>query len=349
MKIRLKKSIVIILILAIVISLGFYGFFFLYKYMVVNKIQDEPLPTETVLEAEPEETYVEDKEIIISLRQEEKSCLYSGMIDSDGLCVGEGHYELENENGTTCVFDGESYNQHFYTGNIENFPINYGNSSLKYVSYYSGELRKGKPYGEGTLIVRGTGGSDFTYTGSWVNGKYNGYGELIYSDPNMMEYKGNFKFGNFRPSFIELIDALCSPGTFEMSEGAREYLIENEEQILAHSNIEELHMGSGFNYDSYKLTGENPDNRCFNTSMYIVQAIEYPEEVFGIQFTEILGYAEGGNRVYYGYYFGGCDGLSEGDKIRFTAYPIGYGPYNESVVGDQKAIRFVAYDISAIQ
>ena len=349
MKNKLKKSIVIVLIIATVISIGFYGFSFLYKDASAGEVQDESSSTENVLETEQTETYVESKEIIVSILQEEKACLYSGMIDSSGSCVGEGHYEVENENGTTCVFDGESYNQHFYTGNIENYPINYGNSNVKYVSYYSGELRKGKPYGKGTLVVSGTGGSDFTYTGSWLNGKYSGYGELVYSDPNMMEYKGNFKQGSFKPTFIELIDALCSPGTFEMSEGAREYLVENEEQFLDSSNTDNLYMGNGFNYDSYKLTGENPDNKCFNTSMCIVQAIEYPEEIFGIKFTEILGYAESGNMVYYGYYFGDSEGLSEGDRIRFTAYPIGYGPYNESYAGDQKAIRFVAYDISSPQ
>ena len=348
MKKEIKKSIVIILIFATVISLGFYGFFFLYRNASGDKIQDAPSPAENISETEPIETYVENKEIDIYLLNTKKTCLYTGALDEDESCKGEGHYEIENNDGTVCIFDGESYSHHLYTGVVENFPIYYGNSNLKYVSYYSGQLQKGKPHGEGTLVVSGTGGSDFTYTGSWVDGKYNGYGELIYSDPNLMECKGNFRQGSFRPSFIELIDALCSPGTFEMSEGAREYLIENEEQLLDNSKIENLYMGSGFDYDTYKLNGENPDNRCFKTSIHIVQAIEYPKETFGIQFTEILGYADAGNRVYYGYYFGESDGLSEGDEIRLTAYPIGYGPYNESVAGDQKALRFVAYDISIV-
>ena len=331
---KLKKIIVIVLIIATVLSLCSAAIIYFMRKASTSSASP-------AAEAQSG-NYVENKEIDIYLLKTKKNCLYTGMLDSTGTPEGEGHYEIENDDGSICSFDGESYSHHLYAGTVENYPIYYGNSNVKYVSYYSGEIKKGIPNGEGTLVVSGTD-NDFTYTGSWVNGKYNGYGELIYTNSNMMKYKGTFKLGSFKPSFTELVEALCSPGSFEMSKEAREYLAENEEAFLEHDS-------SGANFDSgmliiYGDSAGNPDNRSFKIHMTVAQKIEYPEDTFGFPLTEILGYTDSGKNIYDGYYFGYSDAISEGKTADIILYPIGYGHYYESAGSEMTALRFIAYEV----
>ena len=340
MRNKLKRATVIALIAAILISLcSAAAIYFLNS----PKGTSESAPTPSRAEStEPAETYVENRETEIEILRELKVCLYTGMINSDGECTGEGHYETENDDGSMCVFEGTSLSNRFYNGTIENYPIYYGNSQLQYISYYTGALANGLPDGKGTLTLSGTG-NDFTYSGSWSAGKYDGYGELIYSDSNIMEYKGNFKDGTFRPTFSQLVNALCSTGTFEMTPGASEYVSENESAFLDHDS-------SNANFDTglivmYNKSAENPDNRSFKTSISVVQKTEYPEETFGYPITEILGYSESEKMIYYGYYFGYSDSIAEGEDVTITGYPLGYGNYYESAGNETVALRFLAYEV----
>lgn len=298
---------------------------------------------------------------------------YTGELCSD-LPEGDGQYSSEGENyysysglwsggspsgpgelSTNCASfssgDGSSYIA-VYNGGIENGQFSgegemtIGDETSGGYSY-SGTWKDGAFSGEGRLVCHDPSGRGYTYEGGFSAGAYNGEGRLIFDDENIIRYIGHFENGAFRPSVADLICAFSSTGSssFELSEHVKDYISLHQEALLAHSS-EDLNFGSGFSYDKYAADASNPDDRCFETSIRLVQKIEYPASSFGFPVAELIGYSGEGRYVYYGYYFGELPDVESDDIVRITAYPIGFSPYRDASGHEIPALRFAAFKVN---
>ena len=312
----------------------------------------EDIPEENGIEETeiPESTpsYVENLELTVIANGETLPCRFTGNLTSAGKIVGEGHFEFDNEDGSVWTFDGTCIRDNLWTGESVLQPFTFTRNGAAYNAKYTGSLVETVPDGYGILRAHGSDGLDFTYTGQWKNGSYDGYGELDYDNQEILRYHGNFEQGTYRPTFLQLISALCSKKSdgLVLTEQVMNYISENQTAILEH-NTDNVYFGSGFNYANYRMDQDNPDGRCFRTSMTVAQIVKYDETAFGFPVTEILAYADGGRSVYYGYYFGDCGELGEGDLISVTAYPIGYVAECKAV-NNLDVFRFIAYAVETL-
>ena len=172
---------------------------------------------------------VENYDLTIFVNGEETECLYTGKLAS-GKTVGEGHYEFLNEEGEAWTYDGTCLRNNIWTGSTVNQPVEFGDGEYSYSGTYTGELLRGVQEGQGTLTVTVNNGFGWTYTGGWKNGSYDGYGELIYDNENIIKYIGNFESGQFRPTLTQLVSALNSGGNnkSELSQHALSFIEEHE-------------------------------------------------------------------------------------------------------------------------
>ncbi len=276
--------------------------------------------------------------------------LYSGTWSS-GSPVGPG--TLFTNCASFSSSDGSNYLA-VYNGGIENSQFS-GEGDMTIGDEvsggysYSGGWKDGAFSGKGTLICYDPTGNGYTYEGNFSEGAYNGEGRLIFDNPNVIKYIGSFENGNFRPNPSELITAFCSAGSSsaEFTEQVRNYLKSHQESLLTHKT-DDLYFGSGFSYESYSQTESNTDDRCFSTTVILLQKTEYDASVFGYPVTELLGYANGGRYVYYGYYLGSLSDAESGDIIRITAYPLCFSSYTDAAGNKVPALRFAAFEVSMV-
>lgn len=273
---------------------------------------------------------------------------YSGLW-SGGSPVGPG--ELSTNCAAFSSDDGTSFLA-VYHGGIESGQFS-GQGEMTIGSestggyFYSGTFCDGAFSGKGKLICYDPSGSGYTYEGGFSAGSYDGQGSLIFDNEDVIHYIGNFENGTFRPTLPELLRALSSAGgsAFEPTDQVMDFITSHQEDFLTH-RTDGLYFGSGFSYDKYAQSQDNPDDRSFRTSVRLVQVTEYDESSFGFPVTELLGYSSGGLYVYYGYYFGTLPDVESGDTVKITAYPLGFSAYKDVSGNSISAVRFAAFDVS---
>ena len=297
---------------------------------------------------------------------------YSGEL-LENLPEGEGQYVFEGENyysysglwsggspvgpgrlSTNCASfssgDGSSYVA-TYDGEIENGQFSgTGEMTIGDESsggyFYSGTWDDGSFSGEGKLICYDPSGSGYTYEGGFSAGAYDGEGSLVFDDRSIISYIGHFENGAFRPTVSELLSdfGTAGSGSYELTEQVKSFIDSHQDALLSHSS-EGLYFGSGFSYEKFAVDGENPDDRCFSTSIRLVQKSEYPPSAFGFPVTELIGYLGEGKYVYYGYYFGELPDVEPDDIVRITAYPLGFSSYRDVSGHEIQALRFAAFKV----
>ena len=234
-----------------------------------------------------------------------------------------------------------------YSGHIENAFFNgEGTISIKQgdTHYtYSGNWSNNIYSGEGTLSVSSADSIGYTYNGSWKDGVYSGEGSLIYDSDDIIKYIGNFENGEFRPTFLQLINCLCSAENSKviLADDTLEYIENFQMAFLEHTTTVPTF---DFSYEDYATLQSEENSLCFTASLKIIQAREYDANVFGYPLTEFIG-SDDEERVYYGYYMGYFDEIKSGDMTRITAYPIGYAPYKSQEGKEIPSLRFLAFDV----
>lgn len=135
---------------------------------------------------------------------------YSGTIaagEPDG--EGEFHGEL---NGRTVSFSGVWESGRAGAGTLTDSGYLVTAGERQYRGRYEGESLQGLAVGEGVFSGRNEENIDFTYSGQWENGLWNGEGELRYDSVLYYDRCGTFTAGRYTPTADELLDAL---GTVE--------------------------------------------------------------------------------------------------------------------------------------
>lgn len=156
------------------------------------------------------------------------SGLYSGTLaaalpEGEGTFTAEGGRKLSYEGGFAAALPaGEG------TLSDDGYMLN-GQRGR-----YEGSVLDGLPHGEGSFTGRSPENIDFSYTGDWKNGLFDGEGELLYDSELYYERVGHFSKGEFTPEPRELMEALASrEPIFEISDTTWAYINEYPELLDA--------------------------------------------------------------------------------------------------------------------
>ena len=90
---------------------------------------------------------------------------------------------------------------------------------------FEGATLDGLPQGQGSFKGRSSDNIDYSYTGSWGGGLFEGEGRLIYDSELFYDRVGHFTAGRYTPTPLEMLESLGSVGQgFTLSETTRAYL-----------------------------------------------------------------------------------------------------------------------------
>lgn len=99
---------------------------------------------------------------------------------------------------------------------------------------YEGSTVDGKPSGQGHFRGRNSENIDYSYSGTWSGGLFEGEGTLCYESELYYNRTGHFTAGVFTPTGMELLECLgTAEPRFTLSEKTREYIAKFPE-LLSH-------------------------------------------------------------------------------------------------------------------
>ena len=230
---------------------------------------DEKIDVESIAE----ETYISNKEWKITYDGVEYTGKYTGEVKG-GIPHGEGTFSF-NKDDVNFLYEG-SWEDGNMSGNghldTNNYTMHF--SEVDRTGDYSGATINGSPEGQGVFSAINDEGKEYTYTGEFRNGLFNGQGSRIMKDEDRMKLIGNFSEGNFCPSIIEGLNSLGSASPkFSIQSGS-----ETEKIIL--DNLQYI-LGNGF--DQNEVTSK------INGNLSYAEYIKRPDDYIG-QFVYWPGY-----------------------------------------------------------
>lgn len=319
---------------------------------------------------------VTDMPVTVASNQGDFTALYSGAIQNgeivDAVQVVNMPLKLE--------YDGTSY-EGTYTGDvISNLPEGYG--SFQYSDNdayfkYSGNWKGGQLAGEGTLesnvvtvhfpdldqtgnyngavldgVFCGEGtfkastdkGVNYTYSGEWKDGLWNGQGKLVYDSKAYCTREGTFRNGEFTPTILEYITSygLIDNYPYTLNEKTTDF-ISKHSSIFTNNSKDGLQDFIDTKF-SYSLFAKNPakyGDHLFKVSrLRVFQVFEY-EKYWGMPMTQFMAYDGSGN-IYSGLFLNQSDKIVEGKNITVYALPLDYSTYKSVDGNDYWTLYLVA-------
>ena len=271
-----------------------------------------------------------------------------------GTYTGELQKKLPNGEGTFTFDDGT--NVFKYTGQWDQGQMS-GNGQLtssqfliKFSKvdrrgYFEGDTINGVPNGTGTFTATNESGVEYSYTGDFKDGTFNGQGtRRLKTDPSYSEI-GTFVDGAFTPTTKELFSQLSQDPSFSINTLPLAFLDAHADIFTSHA-IEGLDsfVDSEFQVSAYtKSPDKYGDKLIKQTSLYIAQIQEFPKYNYD-EFTLIL--AEDPNLNYYFINYIGSVDVYEGDLISAYLLPLDYFTYENVSGGQTWAIACAAAFIS---
>lgn len=176
---------------------------------------------------------------------------------------------------------------------------------------FSGTTKDGSPV-EGAYIGASDDGDTYTYTGSWADEAWNGYGEYVPDDSKYLNMMGNFEDGVFKPSKSEWITSLgtyydCS---YTVSDANKEF-VDNNDGLFPYTSDPNIDLNSFINSDiTYSAYIKNPEAfsgaLMRSTLQNVVQINETNDPYIpgGVSTTMITHDNSTYDDVYYVYYIG---------------------------------------------
>lgn len=273
---------------------------------------------------------------------------YSGAV-VDGLPNGEGTFKAKDNN----------HGVYEYTGNWQK-GIPCGKGKLlanKYVVHfdefdkigkYNGDVLDGKPSGQGTFTAKTDDGEEYTYTGEWKNGIYNGQGVLKFTNGKHGIYDGKFVNGKFTPTIIEWIQYKGSDKKncpYSLTNIQKKFIKETEKAYKKH-DVDTIKKNIGsFQYKSF-TKNINSFKPCFVKihNLTVIQIMEYKSFNNEVE-TFLLLDKDYGNQCYSVYYSGRMKNVNSGDTLSsLTILPLGYSTYEMARGGSNWSLPAVAVD-----
>lgn len=205
---------------------------------------------------------------------------------------------------------------------------------------FEGEIKNSTANGNGTFSSTNGEGIDYTYSGEWKNGKFEGIGEIKYDAENYYQRKGHFSDGQFTPDFKDLITTL---GTAEPMFTATKQQLEYADK---YSNFaDDMEFKSRTEYYkffnefvdkemTYKQYIRNPESYADTGKMMYLDNYKVVQVV---EKNDLLGFDEPiswmiiqdsrGEHVCWVLLRGDADRILEGIRLNVWGYPISASHY----------------------
>jgi len=254
--------------------------------------------------------------------------LSAGIPEGEGLFTAEGRRNLRYEGGFSAGLPTEE-------GTLSDDGFMLSGQRGR----YEGSVLDGLPHGEGSFHGRSEENIDFSYTGEWKNGLFDGEGELLYDSELYYERIGHFSAGEFAPEGRELLTALGSRETlFELSDSTWDYICEYPELLDAGREVPH-YMEADYRFLwnqmlNYSLYIEEPDDHQEDWLLFYNYVIlrSYEVESFGKdnRCTVILAANTLFREPAVFYIFGDCGDLTSMNYVTAYGIPMGMTHYTNA-------------------
>lgn len=270
---------------------------------------------------------------------------YEGLYTGEALSFlpnGEGEFTSENDD---IKF---SYVGKWENGELaENGELETNNYIMHFSEYdrngfYSGETVSGIPSGQGKFVATNSDGNEYTYTGEFKHGLFNGQGSRVFDESNEHYSEiGTFVDGDFCPDLIAGLNAYGSMDSFYfvIPDETAEFINSNLQYIEGDgfelSDIEPL-IDENLSYDDYIKQPGKYLSKMVHWDGYTITQIGidnfYGEEKECI---EIIAQDNNNHTIYsYGLVVKNTDSdsswrdyLNVGTELSFYGVPIGFTSY----------------------
>ena len=219
---------------------------------------------------------------------------------------------------------------------------------------FEGTTLNGLPEGQGSFRGRNSDNIDYSYTGSWAAGLFDGEGRLLYESELYYDRVGHFTAGKFTPTGMELLECLGTAGPrFTLSEKTRAYIEKHPEYLLRETLLKKTdEFDYKGEYNAY-LTFPNymSDPAKFEGAfMYVFNdKILYRRTITAFGDDYPVGMYVGANALYADpvicYFLGSCNSFDSANVFNCYAIPLGKTSYTNAN-GD--AVDAIALLVAAI-
>lgn len=289
---------------------------------------------------------VENYPYILSYEDYEISGLYTGEM-LDGKISGQGSFtDIDND----IEF---SYNGGWSDGKVsgsghltcDNYIVHFNHVDI--TGNYDGETNNGIAEGDGTFETVNDDNQGYIYTGEWINGLFNGYGELKYVNytEDIIDEIGTFTDGNFTPSPAELMIYFSGSkkANFNVSKDTESFIKDNEKYFgdNAITNYPS-NLIQNVSYEEYAKKSYAYPQLFIETDCKVERIWEYERQnTISNTITEIYGNIPGDLFADFEiFYFGTLPEVYSDAKLRVTGIPVAYGS-KTNVLGGQNACMFL--------
>lgn len=282
---------------------------------------------------------------ILSYENHEISGLYTGEM-LDGKFSGQGNF-IDTDNDIEFDYNGE-----WLDGNINGLGhLMYDNYIVHFydvdrTGIYDGETNCGIAEGEGTFEAINDYDQKYVYTGSWINGLYNGYGELKFIDSDdMIDRVGTFTNGDFTPSPAEFMVYFSGIESVNLQISAETYAFIKDNEIYFGENAVTNYPSDliqNVSYEEYAKKSYAYRQLFIETDCKVEGIWEYKSQTtVSDTVTEINGILPGDSFADFKIiYLDALPDVYSGAKLKVTGIPVAYGSVT-NVLGGQNACMFL--------
>ncbi len=212
------------------------------------------------------------------------------------------------------------------------------------VGFYSGDVEDGVPNGVGTYKTKNSSNVEYSYSGDFKNGLYDGKGYLTFNDNgSVIKWGGTFVKGAFTPTKSELMSFIVANynvyGYFEVDSQTAD-LIDNHDEIFntADKNIIPSDLIVEYNYKKMNKSLKDYYGKLVQFKAEVLQIFEVNTNYGDVT---VMSVYDSNDNVSAIYYFGTID-IYEDDKITVIATPAAVGSFKNIIGGTTNVIEFVA-------
>ncbi len=259
--------------------------------------------------------------LVLPYEEEELEGIYNGAT-KEGIPGGEGKFAYEKK-GDYFEYEGGWENGKMAgKGELESNMYIVHFAEVDRTGTYEGEMLDGVASGEGKFSATSSDDVDYTYEGQWANGLYNGEGHKKYDHEDYSEEWGNFKDGEFTPTFEQYVVSCGTRGKQEYTVSGKSFdFIKQHKEIFENHAIDQTEglIDEEFDFKAFAKDQSNYGDKLIKvSSAEVVQTRIESGNTFMI--------CQKGDRVYYINFAGEVEGV-EGDRVTLYLLPLDYFTY----------------------
>lgn len=249
---------------------------------------------------------------------------------------GTGEYSGASTDGKYYISYSGNWNNGTFSneGNLSTNHLTIHFSDIDRTGTYEGAVLNGVPEGEGMYSATNNDNIDYTYTGDFKAGLFDGQGRTVYDSDDYCTHIGTYVKGDFVPTVDEfLVSYATDPDAqFGITDEKREFIKSNSE-LFTKNDYDAVLQFVDPNFDINLFT-KNPgadETKMIEFTLSPFQVVEQ-NNYWGRDYTYFLAQKNG--VCYYCFFLGKSEKIIEDKKTTFCGIPIDYATY--TTVGNTK-------------